>query len=89
MFFAHISFFCYITARKRLIFQAYLYAYTYSMPQVIREKVDEFMNCEDLAMNFLVAHLTREPPIKTTSKWTLRLQLLLFQTMAELKCLIT
>ncbi|VDK72019.1 unnamed protein product [Litomosoides sigmodontis] len=48
------------------IHKAYLYAYTYGMPQVIREKVDEFMNCEDLAMNFLVAHLTREPPIKTT-----------------------
>ncbi|CAG9537824.1 unnamed protein product [Cercopithifilaria johnstoni] len=54
------------------IHKAYLYAYTYGMPQVIREKVDEFMNCEDLAMNFLVAHLTREPPIKATSKWTLR-----------------
>ncbi|KAL4002697.1 Glycosyl transferase 64 domain family protein [Acanthocheilonema viteae] len=54
------------------IHKAYLYAYTYGMPQVIKEKVDEFMNCEDLAMNFLVAHLTREPPIKTTSKWTLR-----------------
>ncbi|VDK82665.1 unnamed protein product [Onchocerca ochengi] len=54
------------------IHKAYLYAYTYGMPQVIREKVDEFMNCEDLAMNFLVAHITREPPIKTTSKWTLR-----------------
>ncbi|KAM3723091.1 Exostosin-2 [Dirofilaria immitis] len=54
------------------IHKAYLYAYTYGMPQVIREKVDEFMNCEDLAMNFLVSHITREPPIKTTSKWTLR-----------------
>uniref|UniRef100_A0A0R3S276 Exostosin domain-containing protein n=1 Tax=Elaeophora elaphi TaxID=1147741 RepID=A0A0R3S276_9BILA len=54
------------------IHKTYLYAYTYGMPQVIREKVDEFMNCEDLAMNFLVAHITREPPIKTTSKWTLR-----------------
>lgn len=59
------------------------------MSQVIREKVDEFMNCEDLAMNFLVAHLTREPPIKTTSKWTLRLLLLLIQTPIELRCLVT
>lgn len=48
------------------------------MPQVIREKVDEFMNCEDLAMNFFVAHLTRQPPIKATSKWTMRL--LLYKT---------
>ena len=42
------------------------------MPETIRLKVDEWMNCEDLAMNFLVAHLTRKPPIKTTSKWTLK-----------------
>ena len=34
------------------------------MPQVIRDKVDEYMNCEDLAMNFLVSHITRKPPIK-------------------------
>uniref|UniRef100_A0A183DYC9 Glyco_transf_64 domain-containing protein n=1 Tax=Gongylonema pulchrum TaxID=637853 RepID=A0A183DYC9_9BILA len=40
----------------------------------IHKKVDELINCEDLAMNFLVAHITRQPPIKTTSKWTLRSQ---------------
>ena len=34
------------------------------MPQAIRDKVDEFMNCEDIAMNFLVSHLTRQPPVK-------------------------
>ena len=34
------------------------------MSQVIRDKVDEYMNCEDLAMNFLVSHITRKPPIK-------------------------
>ncbi|CAK5087028.1 unnamed protein product [Meloidogyne enterolobii] len=50
----------------------YLHAYTYHMPQIIRDKVDEWTNCEDLAMNFLVSHLSRKPPIKTTSKWTLR-----------------
>uniref|UniRef100_A0A0N5AV68 Exostosin domain-containing protein n=1 Tax=Syphacia muris TaxID=451379 RepID=A0A0N5AV68_9BILA len=50
----------------------YLYLYTYHMPEVIRMKVDEYMNCEDIAMNFLVAHVTRQPPIKTTSKWTIR-----------------
>uniref|UniRef100_A0A0N4ZWP6 Glyco_transf_64 domain-containing protein n=1 Tax=Parastrongyloides trichosuri TaxID=131310 RepID=A0A0N4ZWP6_PARTI len=52
--------------------KSYLTAYTYSMPKIIRDKVDEYMNCEDIAMNFLVSHLTRQPPIKTTSKWTLR-----------------
>uniref|UniRef100_F1KVP1 Exostosin-2 n=1 Tax=Ascaris suum TaxID=6253 RepID=F1KVP1_ASCSU len=54
------------------IHKAYMYIYTYRMPEVIRAKVDELMNCEDLAMNFLVSHITRQPPIKTTSKWTLR-----------------
>merc|ERR1711974_581397 len=38
----------------------------------VREMVDEYMNCEDLAMNFLVSHLTRQPPIKVTSRWTFR-----------------
>lgn len=42
------------------------------MPQQIREKVDEYMNCEDIAMNFLVAHMTRQPPIKVTARWTFR-----------------
>lgn len=48
----------------------YNYIYTYQMPQAIRTIVDRFMNCEDIAMNFLVAHLTRKPPIKVTSRWT-------------------
>jgi len=34
------------------------------MPQAIRDKVDEYMNCEDLAMNFLVSHITGQPPVK-------------------------
>lgn len=42
------------------------------MPQAIRDKVDESMNCEDLAMNFLISHLTRQPPVKVTSRWTFR-----------------
>lgn len=48
----------------------YSYIYTYKMPQTIRSIVDKLMNCEDIAMNFLVAHLTRKPPIKVTSRWT-------------------
>lgn len=59
------------------LFKSYLHAYTNLMPEIIRRKVDEWMNCEDLAMNFLVSHITRQPPIKTTSKWTLRYQLLI------------
>lgn len=50
----------------------YTYLYTFGLPQAIREKVDEFMNCEDIAMNFLVSHVTRKPPVKVTSRWTFR-----------------
>lgn len=42
------------------------------MPAAIRLIVDKYRNCEDIAMNFLVAHLSRKPPIKTTSKWTIK-----------------
>ncbi|KAJ0183484.1 hypothetical protein K1T71_001460 [Dendrolimus kikuchii] len=42
--------------------------YTYKMPAEIREWVDESFNCEDIAMNFLVANVTRKPPIKVTPR---------------------
>ncbi|KRX22636.1 Exostosin-like 3, partial [Trichinella nelsoni] len=48
----------------------YLHQYTYEMPSAIRDHVDKIMNCEDLAMNFYVSHVTRLPPIKVTSRWT-------------------
>lgn len=54
------------------IHKYYLYLYTYHLPQAIRDKVDEYMNCEDIAMNFLVSHITRKPPVKVTSRWTFR-----------------
>ncbi|GMR41238.1 hypothetical protein PMAYCL1PPCAC_11433, partial [Pristionchus mayeri] len=54
------------------IHKSYFYSYTYDMPAAIREHVDKVTNCEDIAMNFLIAHLTREPPLKTTSKWTMK-----------------
>lgn len=38
--------------------------YTYYLPQAVRDMVDEYMNCEDIAMNFLVSHITRKPPVK-------------------------
>lgn len=50
----------------------YAYLYSYVMPQAIRDMVDEYINCEDIAMNFLVSHITRKPPIKVTSRWTFR-----------------
>ncbi|XP_012160815.1 exostosin-3 isoform X2 [Ceratitis capitata] len=54
------------------IHKYYMYFYTYHLPQAIRDKVDEYMNCEDIAMNFLVSHITRKPPVKVTSRWTFR-----------------
>ena len=47
--------------------QYYAYLYSYVMPQAIRDMVDEYINCEDIAMNFLVSHITRKPPIKVRS----------------------
>ena len=45
-------------------FQIYLYEYSLNQPLAVRAMVDELMNCEDLAFNFLISHLTRKPPIK-------------------------
>ncbi|XP_065367829.1 exostosin-2 [Calliphora vicina] len=42
--------------------------YTHRMPDVIREIVDSRMNCEDIAMNFLVSNVTNKPPIKVTPR---------------------
>ncbi|XP_055684068.1 exostosin-2 [Lutzomyia longipalpis] len=44
------------------------YMYTNAMPGDIKEWVDDHMNCEDIAMNFLVANITRKPPIKVTPR---------------------
>ena len=41
----------------------------YECISMIREMVDDLMNCEDLAMNFLVSHVTRQPPVKVTSRY--------------------
>ncbi|XP_008487817.1 exostosin-2-like [Diaphorina citri] len=38
------------------------YMYTAHMPTPIRTYVDSHMNCEDIAMNFLVAHITAKAP---------------------------
>lgn len=49
-------------------FQYYFYLYTWWQPQAIRDVVDMEMNCEDIAMNFLIAHITRKPPLKVNRK---------------------
>ncbi len=46
--------------------QYYLYLYSYWMPQAARDMVDSQMNGEDIAMNFLIAYVSRKPPIKVT-----------------------
>lgn len=45
----------------------YMHEYTHRMPAEIRQTVDELLNCEDIALNFLVSHLTRKPPLKVSS----------------------
>ncbi|KAF5277438.1 hypothetical protein FQA39_LY06251 [Lamprigera yunnana] len=44
------------------------YLYTTAMPAEVRDWVDEHMNCEDIAMNFLVANVTNKPPIKVAPR---------------------
>ncbi|KAK5650261.1 hypothetical protein RI129_001290 [Pyrocoelia pectoralis] len=44
------------------------YLYTTTMPAQVRDWVDEHMNCEDIAMNFLVANVTNKPPIKVAPR---------------------
>lgn len=39
-----------------------------SMPDEIKQWVDNHMNCEDIAMNFLVANVTNKAPIKVNFK---------------------
>lgn len=44
------------------------YLYTKDLPSEVKDWVDDHMNCEDIAMNFLVANLTDKPPIKVTPR---------------------
>ncbi|KAK4313111.1 hypothetical protein Pmani_015536 [Petrolisthes manimaculis] len=44
------------------------YVYTTQLPGDVKQWVDDNMNCEDIAMNFLVANLTGKAPIKVTPR---------------------
>lgn len=44
------------------------YMYTTMLPPEIKNWVDDHMNCEDIAMNFLVANVTNKPPIKVAPR---------------------
>lgn len=52
--------------------QYYLYLYSYWMPQEARDMVDSQMNGEDIAMNFLIAYISRKPPIKVNLEYKCR-----------------
>ncbi|CAH1173727.1 unnamed protein product [Phaedon cochleariae] len=44
------------------------FLYTNFLPSEVKDWADEQMNCEDIAMNFLVANITNKPPIKVTPR---------------------
>jgi len=52
-----------ILTKAAFLHRDYLDMYTNSMPESIRNYVDENRNCEDIAMSFLVANETMLPPI--------------------------
>lgn len=54
--------------------QYFNYLYTYKMPGDIKNWVDAHMNCEDIAMNFLVANVTGKSVIKVGLLCSLALQ---------------
>lgn len=55
-------------------FQYYSYMYTYGMPGDIKSWVDQCMNCEDVAMNFLITNLTNKAPIKVVPRQKFKTQ---------------
>ncbi len=48
----------------------YLDFYTHIMSEYIREYIQLNMNCEDIAMNFLISYLTNQSPIKIGNRET-------------------
>lgn len=47
----------------------FTYAYSYFIDERVKNKINEMQNCEDIAFNMMVAHMTRKPPIKVTLRW--------------------
>ena len=46
----------------------YNYMYTHYASSLLTQRVDAANNCHDILLNFLVAHVTRRPPIKLTQR---------------------
>jgi len=44
------------------------YRYTHTLPGNVKAWVDDNMNCEDIAMNFLVSNITGKAPIKVAAR---------------------
>ena len=54
--------------------QYYSYLYTNALPGNIKTWVDDHFNCEDLAMNFLIANITGKAPIKVVPRQKFKCQ---------------
>lgn len=52
-----------ILTKAAFLHHDYFRMYTYTMPQHIRSYIDEARNCEDVAMQFLVANHSSLPPV--------------------------
>ena len=57
------SFIIHVHVQVLIFLQYYTYLYTYWMPESVRAHVRRHMNCEDIAMNFLVSHITGKPAV--------------------------
>lgn len=62
-----------ILTKAAFLHRDYLEVYSHHMPKELRETVDRYRNCEDIAMQFLVANATRTPPVFVHSSWLLDL----------------
>ena len=51
---------------NNLLLQYYSEMYTYKMSEKLRDWIDVHFNCEDIAMNFLIANVTGKSPIKVS-----------------------
>nr|KAG5691593.1 hypothetical protein BaRGS_023721 [Batillaria attramentaria] len=49
-------------------YEYFSYLYTYALPGNMKAWVDDHMNCEDIAMNFLIANTTGNAPIKVAPR---------------------
>jgi alpha-1,4-N-acetylglucosaminyltransferase EXTL3 len=60
----HVCEYSIILTRVAFYHNFYSYLYTYVSDKRIRSLVDEYLNCEDLAFSYMIADLTRQPPLK-------------------------